>query len=449
MKKTDTRILKIFLLLLNTFVLLIFTQAESTNDSIVNNRWNFHFQNTEIYQYHPAFYAKYSGVNSLNNQQENTLSTTTTMFLGLKLWNGAEVYYNPEMSGGSGFSQTRGIAAFPNGEVYRVSDMSPKLYTARLYFKQVFALSNDYQKVDDDLNQLATKLPSSYISLTAGKFSIMDFFDDNSFSHDPRNQFYNWALMGNAAWDYPADTRGYTSGFVVELVKPQWALRFSSVMVPTTANGAVMDGKILHAKSEALEFEHKYNIASQTGVIRLMSFFTQARMGNYKDAIQWGISNNEAPVIDSTNVVGRIKYGFGINIEHNLNDNVGLFLRASWNDGQNETWAFTEIDRAISLGMQLKGDIWSRKNDKIGLALLANGLSKEHEDYLKAGGYGFIIGDGNLNYQPEMIAELYYSLRVKDYPFWLSPDYQFIVNPAYNRDRGPVNVFGIRAHVEF
>jgi Carbohydrate-selective porin len=341
------------------------------------------------------------------------------------------------------------LAGFSNGEVYRVNDAAPKIYTARLFVKQVFSLSTDCQKVEDGMNQMSTNMPTSYFAVSAGKFSVMDFFDNNKFSHDPRTQFYNWALMGNGAWDYPANTRGYTYGIVAELVKPQWALRFTSVMVSTFANGPVMDNNILRSRSEALEFEHKYYIGSQTGVIRFITFLNEAKMGNYKKAIQWGTAHNIAPVVDSTNAIGRTKYGVGINIEHNLSDNLGLFLRASWNDGQNETWAFTEIDKAISLGGQLNGNIWNRNTDKLGFAILANGLSTDHKNYLKAGGYGFIIGDGKLNYQPEMIAELYYSFKPKAYPFWISPDYQFIINPAYNKDRSPVHALGIRAHIEF
>jgi high affinity Mn2+ porin len=441
--------IKINLFLLCLLVISTILQAETTNDSIQNSNWNFHFQNTTIYQYHPAFKADYSGLNSLSSTAESPTSITSTLYLGAKLWKGASAYYNLEMGGGSGFSQARGIAGFPNGEVYRVSDATPKIYTARLFLKQIFALSNETQKVEDDINQLAAIMPTSYISISIGRFSIMDFFDDNKFSHDPRTQFYNWALMGNGAWDYPADTHGYTSGVVAELIKPQWALRLSSVMVPTTANGAVMDNNILHANSEAIEFEHQYKIGSQSGVIRLMSYFTSAGMGNYKEALTWGTSHNASPAIDSTHAVGRTKFGFGINIEHNINENVGLFLRSSWNDGQNETWMFTEIDRAVSLGIQLNGNLWKRNNDKLGLALLANGLSDEHRNYLKAGGYGFIIGDSHLNYQSEMITELYYSFKLKNYPLWISPDYQFIMNPGYNRDRGPVHALGIRTHVEF
>lgn len=423
-------------------------QAQTSKDSTYNKGWNFHFQNTIIHQYHPSFHAKYSGLNSLNSESEANTSITSTMFFGARLWKGASAFYNPEISGGGGFSQSLGIAGFPNGEVYRISDASPKIYFARLYLRQVFGLSKEYQKVGDEMNQLSVYQPTSYLAITAGKFSIMDFFDDNKFSHDPRTQFFNWALMGNGAWDYPANTRGYTYGIVAELVKPKWALRLATVMVPITANGAMMDKNVFHSRSEAFEFEHKYNSGNQSGTIRLITFLTEARMGSYKRAIEWGEANHKAPVIDSTNTLGRTKFGFGINVEHNFNNDIGAFFRASWNDGHNETWAFTEIDRAISAGLQLNGIIWNLIDDKLGFALIVNGLSNGHRNYLKAGGYGFIIGDGNLNYQPEMIAELYYSFKLKDYPLWISPDYQFILNPAYNKDRGPVNAFGIRAHIE-
>jgi len=447
-KKEHTIKTKFIFLVLYSLSISSYLQAQTTKDSINNSNWNFHFQNTVIYQYHPSFRAKYSGVNSLNHDAEGPTSITATLYFGVKLWKGATAFFNPEISGGSGFSETRGIAGFPNGEVYRVTDAKPKIYSARLFLKQVFSLSDKYELVEDGINQLPIYMPTSYFAVSAGKFSIMDFFDNNKFCHDPRTQFFNWALMGNAAWDYPANTRGYAYGIVTELVKPHWALRFSSVMVPTTANGAIMDKNILHSRSEALEFEHKYTIGNQSGTIRLMTFLTEARMGNYRKALEWGEAHHTAPVIDSTNVLGRTKYGFGLNIEHKFSNDLGLFFRASWNDGHNETWVFTEIDRAISAGLQLNGNFWNRNYDKIGLALLANGLSNEHRDYLKAGGYGFIIGDGNLNYQPEIITELYYSYKLKDYPLWISPDYQFIINPAYNKDRGPIHSFGIRAHAE-
>jgi high affinity Mn2+ porin len=438
----------IFILLI-LFFLTFSNRLKASMDSLkTDQKWNFHFQNTVINQIHPAFRADYNGRNSLDPTSENHTSISGTLFFGAQLWKGAEAYFNPEITGGAGFSQTTGIAGFPNGEVYRVSDASPHIYIARFYFKQIFALSNDFSVQKDEINQIATRLPSSYFSVVAGKFSVMDFFDGNKYSHDPRNQFFNWALMGNGAWDYPANTRGYTFGITTEYVKPKWALRFSAVMVPVEANGAIMDWNILRSRSESMEFEHQYTIVNLKGTVRFMTYLTEARMGNYQKALEWGINHHSAPEIDSVQAVGRTKFGFGINIEQPISKTLGTFLRASWNDGKNQTWTFTEIDRHISAGFVLNGDSWKRKDDKLGFAQIVDGLSKVHRDYLKAGGYGFIIGDGNLNYGLEAISEIYYSFRLFKYDLWLTPNYQFILNPAYNKDRGPVHSFGMRMHVE-
>lgn len=448
---------KHILFLLINFGSLLFQSTSlaqnKTDSSIKKQDWNFHFQTTLITQYHPAFQANYSGINSLNPNHENATSITATAFFGIRLWKNAELYIDPELSGGNGFSKTTGVAGFTNGEVYRVSDPSPKIYLARLYVKQVFPLQDhgkstvqDAAYSNNDANQLATLYPRSYIAVSAGRFSIMDHFDDNTYSHDPRSQFYNWALMGNAAWDYPANTRGYTNGFTLELVKPRWSLRLGSVMVPTEANGAIMDTKIFLSNSEALEYEQQYSLGNQQGKIRLIGFFTSARMGNYREAIQWGKLHDTVPNLILQRAYGRTKYGAGINVEHHFTEALGAFFRASWNDGHNETWAFTEIDRHVSMGLSLDGKNWKRNGDIMGIAVVINGLSKDHRDFLAAGGSGFIIGDGKLNYGSEFIAECYYSCCIKKLKLWVSPDYQFIINPAYNKDRGPVHVAGLRMH---
>ena len=427
----------------------IYVHAQQERDSVRKEQtWNFHYQSTVISQYHPDFKAKYSGQNSLSSGSEATVSITGTLFFGFKLWKGATGYFNPEISGGSGFSQTRGAAGFPNGEVYRVSDAAPKVYVGRLFVRQVFALSDEYNFVEDDVNHIGQRELTSYLAVYAGKFSVMDFFDDNKYSHDPRTQFYNWSLMGNPAWDYPANTRGYTYGVTVELVKPKWGLRFATVLMPRNANGWIMDPDIANARAQAIEFEHKYSLGNQSGTLHLISYLNQSRMGNYKRAIDWGAANATTPAIDSVSRVGGTKYGFGINIEQTLTRNSGFFLRAGWNDGHNETWAFTEIDRHLSLGFSFKGTSWGREDDVLAIAQVINGISNDHKDYLKSGGYGFIIGDGALNYGQEWITEVYYSFKLLRYGLWLSPDYQLIINPAYNRDRGPIHAFGLRVHVE-
>jgi len=446
--KTEICWFRFIILLVLCFYFMNAT-AQTVSDTVKKSQvWNLHFQNTVITQYHPSFKALYSGKNSLSSSQETPVSITGTLFFGLKAGKRTSIYFNPEISGGSGFSKTTGVAGFPNGEVYRVSDPSPHIYIARLYLQHVFPLTVKEEYITDGFNQLAQLRPVSYIALTAGKYSIMDFFDINSYSHDPRTQFYNWALMGNGAWDYPANTRGYTYGITIEYVKPDWALRFSSLMVPLMANGSVMDWNLKRSRSEALEIERKFNIGSRPGKIRIMGYFTQARMGNYEKAIEWGLDRGLAPEIDSVHVLGHTKIGIGINAEQSLGKYSGLFLRAGWNDGHNETWVFTEIDRHLSCGVIFNGKSWHRGDDNIGVAQIINGLSGDHRNYLKAGGYGFIIGDGHLNYRPELVTEVYYSFRLSKYPVWITPDYQLIVNPAYNKDRGPVHAFGIRVHTE-
>ncbi|MES2064201.1 MAG: carbohydrate porin [Bacteroidota bacterium] len=433
-------------LLLLLVILFTAAQFAAAQDTLKNQRFNLHFQQTIITQYKPGFSAPYTGNNSLLTGQETQTSLTTTLFGGARLWKGMEAYFNPEMSGGAGLSKTLGIAGFPNGETFRVGDTQPQIYIGRLYFTQNFEWGNDKEYVNDDVNQLAGWKNKRYFKVTVGKFGMADFFDGNEFSHDARSQFMNWSLMDNAAWDYPANTRGYVLGGIAEFGQPTWSLRFGFTMTTTTANGAIWDEKVSRANTQTLEYEKRYTLGGQKGTLRLLAFRNNGKMGVYRDAIN---QNPTAPDVDATQAYGRHKYGFGISADQYLTNDFGVFAKASYNDGKTETWAFTEIDRSLSLGAVLKGTSWSRKDDELGLAFVGNGISKDHQNYLAAGGYGFIIGDGQLNYSPELIAEVYYKVNAYQHKLWLSPDYQFIANPAYNKDRGPVNVFSLRAHVEF
>jgi high affinity Mn2+ porin len=428
-----------------TILMLAATHAFA-QDTLKQQPFSFHFQETTITQYKPAFSAPYSGANSLSTQSETQTSLTTSLFGAARLWKGAEAVFDPEISGGAGLSKTLGIAGFPNGETFRVGEVAPKIYIARLYFQQNFEWGTEKDTITDDQNQLAGLKSKRYFSFTAGKFGMADFFDGNEFSHDPRTQSLNWALMDNAAWDYPANTRGYVLGAFTELGQPDWTLRFAFTMVTTTANGAVWDAKILHANTQTLEYERRYTINGQKGTVRVLGFLNNGKFGNYAQAIA---QNPTAPVVDTTQAYGRHKYGFGISADQYLSKDFGIFAKVSYNDGHNETWFFTEIDRSLSFGGVLKGASWKRPDDELGLAFVGNGLSAPHRDYLADGGYGFLIGDGKLNYSPEMIAELYYKINAFQKKFWLTPDYQFILHPAYNADRGPVNVFSLRAHIEF
>ncbi|WP_245843687.1 carbohydrate porin [Niastella vici] len=435
----------IFSILLLT-VIFCNTHAQIAADSIASRNWSLHAQATSIWQYHPSFNAPYTGTHSLLKDESGKVSFTATVFAGRRLWKYATLYFNPEVAGGSGLSSAMGVAGFPNGETFRIGSPKLKLYLARLYLEQKFALGAGKEVETDDLNQVQQHVPARYISVRAGKFSIADFFDNNSYSHDPRSQFMNWSLMSNGAWDYPANTRGYTVGAVVEYHTPNWATRIAMTQMPTYANGPVLDDHIGKAYGLTWEGEKNITMNKQPGTIRLLLFHSLAAMGNYKEAIQKDPSTPDITLVRS---VPRTKNGIGISIEQAISKNAGIFIRSSWNDGRNETWAFTEIDQSVSAGMVWKGEAWSRRNDALGTAIVVNGISGPHRDYLKAGGSGFIIGDGALNYGHEAIFETYYKFNIPAIFLSISPDYQFVLNPAYNKDRGPVHIFGVRAHVEW
>ena len=444
--------MKIIIIIFISIIISIPVFAQPGLDSSKN--WSYHFQLTVINQTHPSFRVKYSGINSLSSEAEHKkLSLTTTLFLAHKLWKNAALYINPEIAGGSGISSAKGIAGFTNGETFRIGSTEPVLYIARLFFKQSIALKNSgYEMVASGNNQVEEQVPTSRITLSAGKISLSDFFDNNIYSHDPRSQFMNWSLMSNGAWDYPADTRGYTQGLVMELIRPSFAIRFSSVLVPRKANGLQLDYKITKAHSETLEFEKTYKV-KHPATIRLLAFHTFSQAPTYRTTLEQ-VKNGDSTSVDvysgqkEWKKYGGAKYGFGINTEKEISNAAGIFLKASWNDGQTATWAFTEIDRSISAGVNIKGSSWKRANDNIGIAQVINGISKDHQAFLNAGLYGFIIGDGKLNYRAETITEIYYLVKLAN-AFYISADYQFVNNPAYNKDRGAVHVFAIRGHIEF
>ena len=443
-----------FLFSILFFSIILNSYAQENNALIKDSSWTVHFQLTIITQAHPGFKAAYSSTNSLADSTEHgATSITSTLFLGRKLWKGAAIYLNPELSGGRGLSYAVGVAGALNGETYRIGDPAPVLSIARLYLQQSIPLNKkDFTDLNDGANQVKDKIASNRILITAGKFSMSDFFDKNTYSHDPRSQFMNWSLMSNGAWDYPANTKGYTFGAVVELIKPMWALRFSSVAVPRIANHPDMEYELGKAHSETAELEKKINIHKRQGTVRLLFSYTASRAPTYQQGLD-ALKTNDTSLLNviSGNALGNVfggkKTGICLNIEQEITDNIGAFARIGWNDGMHATWAFTEIDQTIHAGLSLKGARWKRKDDVAGIAVVMNGISADHRAFLKAGGYGFIIGDGTLNYGHESIIETYYNAKVYNW-FWLSFDYQFVNNPAYNKDRGPAHVFGVRAHVE-
>lgn len=405
--------------------------------------WNLHGQVTVIDQGHGGFPAAYTGANSLLPKRESDTSTTATLFLTIRVWRGAELVLVPEVAGGRGISGVTGVAGFPNGDIVRVSTPERKLYAARAFLRQTWGLGSEVEKVDGGPMQLAGERALSRLTLTAGKFAATDLFDDNAYSHDPRTQFMNWSLMDGASWDYPADTRGYSWGMVVELNQPNWAVRAGSFMVPLEANGLALDHHVLQDRGDVAELELRHHFGGRTGKLRLLAYQNHARMGTYALALM--DAGPQPPDVTATRRPGTRKYGFGVNVEQQLGDGIGGFARWGWNDGRTESWAFTEVDRTVSAGLQADGSLWGRSNDTAGVACVSNGLAPDHRDYLAAGGLGFIIGDGALDYGREGITEVYYNLFVgKGITF--AADYQRVTNPAYNRDRGPVSVVGVRLH---
>jgi hypothetical protein len=418
-------------------------------------KWSFHFQLSIVNNWHGHYHFPYAGALSLDSNAESKLSMTSTLYIGRKLWRNAFVYFCPEITGGLGLSGTHGMAGFPNGEIYRVGNPTPTPLVSRLYFQQLFPLpGTSYEMREDGLNQLPGRIPSSRIAVSVGKFCVADFFDANVYNHDARTQFLNWSMMAAGAWDFPADTRGYTYGGTVELIKPKWAVRYSIVAVPETANGLDMDLNLARENGQTLEYERHYAIGSRPGTVRVDAFRNSSTAPRYRDALN-EMAHGDSELLraftgDTAGPrFGQIKYGFSVNLEQNLADDLGAFLRCSWNDGKTAAWAFTDIDQSLQLGINMRGDRWKRPNDNFGIGGAINGISKDHRDFLAAGGTTFIIGDGRLNYGREMIFETYYRANLEKF-LSVSLDYQLIINPAYNMDRkGPVHVPGVRVHVEF
>ena len=409
--------------------------------------WNVHAQTTFLPTGYPAFRSPYAGPNSLPGSGQARETWTTTAFLGVRLWQGGEFYFDPELAQGFGLNGTLGLAGFSNGEAQKAGAPFPKYRPQRYYIRQTFGLGGEQEDVADAANQLPGKRDIDRVTVVVGRFAVGDFFDGNSYAKDPRADFMNWAMWSSGAYDFPADLPGFTRGAVAELNRKDWAVRAGVFEVPSAPNSDVLTFKTGGA---VLEFEERHKIFDQPGKLRLGIFANRGNTGNYRQALAIAAFD---PAIDINTVMQSIrrenpKYGFYANAEQQIAKDIGLFARASWNDGQNETLSFTDIDRSLSGGVSIKGSYWGRSSDTIGLGGAINGLSSGHRDLLVAGGLGLLIGDGRLNYQPERILETYYAFAI-DKNFTVTADYQFITNPAYNADRGPVHIFSGRLHGEF
>lgn len=445
----------------NPLVSIIFAMAASTctagafaqSDSEESSRAAFHAQTTYIWQSKPAFSAAYSGPNSLSPLEEKSYSFTVTGDLGLRLWEGAQLHLNPEGAQGVPFSNLLGAGGISNGELARGSSTSLTIYRARLFVQQRINVDGDMETVEPAFNELGGQFTARRWTFTIGNFSLLDYFDKNPYAKDPREQFTNWSFLTHGAWDYAADSRGYTVGAMAEYRAPGWAVRAGRTMQPRESNGLALDDALGQHYGDQFEVESNLPLAVPAGPLRgrVLLFRNRIAAGSFSDALALG-------GVPDVGLVRRdqTKTGWGLTLEAPVSDDAGLFLRASRNSGNLETYAFSEIDSQLALGGQFSGGSWGRSQDRWGMAYAINGLSDGHQAYLAAGGLGFFLGDGRLNYDSERVFEAYYRLvlpelggRISKVQSALSAGVQLISNPGYNRDRGPVTTYTLRWHSEF
>jgi hypothetical protein len=412
-------------------------------------RWWISGQINPIFQWHPSFHALYSGPNSLNARHEHAASRVLTLYTGYQLGNRTEALFDLESAGGKGISNALGLAGFTNVDVVRNPTLGAKPYVARAMLHHVFALGKAEEKSERGPLALLAKQPVRRLELRGGKMSLADYFDVNSVGSDSHLQFLNWTAVNNGAYDYAADTRGYTYAFIAEYQNRGWGLRFGEALMPKVANGPRLDFNLRRARSENVELEFRPGLLRERHtVLRLLSYINHANMGSYREAVQAFLAGTDpVPMIEAHRRQGRIKYGFGLNFEQELTGNLRAFGRWGWNEGKNESFAYTEVNLAIEAGADFRMKRWGRPEDKVGLAFMSNGISRDHQLYLQLGGSGFLLGDGRLTYAREDILESYYTAHLWR-GVYLAPDLQWIEHPGYNKDRGPVLVPGLRLHLE-
>jgi high affinity Mn2+ porin len=408
--------------------------------------WAVHGQITNVTQGHPSFRSPYSGPNSLLPDGRTEETTDATLFVGVRLWKGAELWLNPEVDQGRGLDNTVGVAGFPSGEAYKIGSNTPYLRLPRAFIRHTISLGGDSHAVPSTANQLAGTKTDDGVTITFGKFGVTDVFDTNSYAHDPRSDFLNWSIIDTGTFDYAADAWGFTYGGAVEWSQGSRTLRGGVFQLSREPNGKIT-GVDFSQFMLVAEFEQRYEWNGASGKVKLLGFLNRGRMASYRDAVDLGASQGTTPDVASVRR-NATRPGVSVNLEHAFTAELGAFLRAGVNDGSKEAYEFTEINRTLSAGVSIQGKSWGRPDDTLGIAGAANGLSGDARAYFGAGGIGILIGDGRLNYGAEKIFEAFYSVRLHE-GVTFSVDYQHINNPAYNRDRGPVSIYGIRAHAEF
>ncbi len=414
---------------------------------------NFHGQTTLTWQGYPSFRSPYAGPNSLPGTAEGRETADATLYAGIRLWQGAELWINGEIDQGFGLADTHGIAGFPSAEAYKLGEDEPYARVPRYFIRQTINLGGDTQKVDADINQFADSQAANRLVLTIGKFSVVDIFDTNKYANNPKSDFLNWSLVNAGTFDYAADAWAYTYGAAAEWYQGHWTFRaglFDLSVTPTggiSPNGINLDPTFDQFEMVG-EIEDRYELWGQPGKIKITGFLDRGRAGDYADAIALAAITGEPADINAVR-----KYtsrpGVSVNLEQQVTGTVGVFARAGWADGNVEPWDFTDIDRTVSAGVSVSGKQWGRPDDTVGFAGVINDISKIHQEFLNDGGLGILVSDGQLpNPGLEQIAETYYSYALTS-STKLTADYQLIINPGYNTDRGPVNVFSGRFHWQF
>lgn len=413
---------------------------ESTENFALHGQFTYTEQDTS------RFEAPYRGPHSLT-PDTGAETVDVTLFLGARMWRGAEIWFAPEIDQGFGLDDTVGVAGFPSGEAYKVGENQPYLRLQRLFIRQTLNLDDRREAGDAGQLGLGGSRSPDRLVLTMGKVSVTDLFDNNQYAHDPRNDFLNWAAIDAGTFDYAADAWGYTVGAALEWYRGPWAVRFGVFDLSDVPNSPDLE-PALHEYQYDFEMEQGYSVAGRPGKLRFTAFDSRGRMGLLDQAVEFSASTGSP--VDAANVRRyRSRLGGQFGVEQELADDLGFFARVGKAGGNVETYEFTDIDRTLSAGLSLQGKRWGRAEDTVGLAGILNGISAERERYLNAGGLGVLIGDGKLPHPgPETILETYYSLSVLHYAH-ISFDYQFIANPAYNRDRGPISVFAARVHAQF
>jgi len=398
-----------------------------------------------IYQRHSSFRSPYGGENSLRPEAEHATSRLLTLYTGIQASPSTELLLDLESAGGRGISDALGLAGFTNLDVVRNPTLGAKPYLARMMLHHVVALTRETVENDRSALSLSKDKPVRRFEFRLGKLSTADFFDTNAAGSDSHLQFMNWTVDNNGAFDYAADTRGYTYGGVVEYDSAMMSIRFGEMLMPKVANGIHLDWNLRRAHSENAELELRPRAGT---IVRLLNYENHANMGSYREATAaFAKGVDKQPDIEAHRRQGRLKYGFGVNVEQSLSQPLRLFGRWGWNEGKNESFAYTEVNESMAVGGDLRGVRWRRPEDKVGAAVVVNAISGDHRRYLQLGGLGFLLGDGTLNYGREQILESYYTFHL-----WrgvsVSLDIQHIRNPGYNHDRGPVSVASGRLHFD-